>query len=101
MPYSALAQTHTPRSFFVAQAEIEGRPLHRGHFKPDPDRAEIVNDRLPHGEIRRELVQFPSVKAVGIAGLSQQLFRLGWIVGIRLEGQRELEVARHDAPGEL
>ena len=37
----------------------------------DPHCTEIVDDGLAHGEIRGHLVQFPGVKAVGIAGLSK------------------------------
>src|SRR2546430_6802370 len=37
-------------------------------------------------------------RSVGIARLRQQLLRLRGIVGVRLEGQREVERARDHAP---
>ena len=46
-------------------------------------------------------MELAAVEAVGIAGLGHQLLRLHRVVGIRLDGQGELEGAGDDAPGGL
>ncbi len=43
-------------------------------------------------------MQFSGVKAVGIPGFGQQLFRFGRIVGVRLNGEGKLEGARDNIP---
>jgi hypothetical protein len=45
-------------------------------------------------------VQIARVEAVRVAGLGQELLGLGGIVGVRVDGHCELEVAGHEAAGQ-
>ena len=79
---------------------LERRALHRAHLDLDADRAEVARDRLAGREVRRIGIEIAGVEAVRVAGFREELFGLCRIVGIGLERQRELELARHHRAGQ-
>ena len=89
-----------PFQLLLQPRRLERRALHRDDPGLDADGPEIGADRLPHRVVGRIRIQIAGVEAVGVARLGQQLLGLRRIVGIGLERERELELARHHAAGE-
>ena len=79
---------------------LQRRALHRAHLDLDPNRAEIARDGLARREVGRVGIEVAGVEAVRIAGFGEELSGLRRIVGIGLERQRELELARDHGAGE-
>src|SRR5581483_4823562 len=77
----------------------ERRALHGPHPDADAHGAEVADDRLAEREVRRQLIELTRIEAVRIAGLGQELPAPRGIVGVRLDGQRELEAPRHEIAG--
>jgi hypothetical protein len=57
-----------------------------------------ILSRGTHGILAQMGEQLPPIEAIRIAGLSQELFGLNWIVRVRLDGEHELEFAWAEAP---
>src|SRR5882672_4164401 len=78
-----------------------GPALHGPHLQLDTDGAQIPDDRLAQREIGWKLVQLAGIESVGVPGFGQELLRPGRVVGVRLEGQGELEALGDEVPGGL
>src|SRR5262249_49960058 len=78
---------------------IERRPLHPAQARSDPDGAQVGDDRLARGEVRRPRMEIAGVEAVGIAGFGEQLLGFRRIVRMRLQRNREFERAWDDIAG--
>src|SRR2546425_13311751 len=82
----------------VAMRRLVGSTLYGPHFGPNTHGRQIIHKCLTkasEGNIDRTV---PSLKAVGIAGLGEELFGFLGIVWVGLQYQDPVELARDNAP---
>ena len=82
----------------VAMRRLVGSTLHGPHFGPNTHGRQIIHKCLTkarEGDIDRTV---PGLKAVGIAGLGEELFGFLGIVWVGLQYQGPVELARDNAP---
>src|SRR5256712_2723646 len=96
----ARSAQHDTAELLLPPARKEGGALQRPHPRPDPDDAQVVRDGLRHGEVGRLGREVAAVEAVRVAGLDQELLGAFRVVGVRIDGDRELHRPRHDVAGD-
>src|SRR3989449_3746098 len=96
----ARSAQHDTAELLLPPARTEGGALQRPHPRPDPDDAQVVGDGLRHGEVGRLGREVAAVEAVRVAGLDQELLGALRVVGVRIDGDRELHRPRDDVAGD-
>src|SRR5213594_535150 len=96
----ARSAQHDTAELLLPPARKEGGALQRPHPRPDSDGTQVVGDGLRHGVVGRLGREVATVEAVRVAGLDQELLGAFRVVGVRIDGDRELHRPRDDVAGD-
>src|SRR3989454_842046 len=96
----ARSAQHDTAELLLPPARKEGGALQRPHPRLDPDGAQVVGDGLRHGVVGRLGRELATVEAVRVAGLDQELLGALRVVGVWIDGDRELDRPRDDVAGD-
>src|SRR5262245_54200951 len=97
-PGSVEPHDHALELLLAPGGEQRG-PLQRSDASANADRSEITGERLTHRVERRIRIEVAGIESIREAGLGQEVFGLGGIVGWRFEREREFEAPRDDRAG--
>src|SRR6266498_5841734 len=90
VPQRRRGDDNDPLQLLLPPGRHEGRPLYGAYLRADANRPQIVGNHLTKGGEGWDRCHVASIKAVGIAGLSQKALGLDRVIGIRLQRQGEL-----------